>query len=72
MAKNENLHKAKDAKKDEFYTAYEDIQAEVNHYEDKFKGREPAAPLVAPHIFSSAGHILKNRRFSKMSAVENI
>ena len=33
MAKNENLHKAKDAKKDEFYTQYEDIQNELNHYE---------------------------------------
>ena len=32
MAKNENLHKAKDAKKDEFYTQYEDIQNELNHY----------------------------------------
>ena len=35
MAKNENLHKAKDAKKDEFYTQYEDIQNELNHYEQR-------------------------------------
>ena len=39
MAKNSGLSKAKDAKKDEFYTAYEDIQVEINHYEDKFKGK---------------------------------
>lgn len=39
MAKNENLHKAKDAKKDEFYTQYEDIQNELNHYERHFKGK---------------------------------
>lgn len=39
MAKNENLHKAKDAKKDEFYTQYEDIQNELNHYEPHFKGK---------------------------------
>ncbi|MEG0835840.1 MAG: adenine-specific methyltransferase EcoRI family protein [Christensenellaceae bacterium] len=39
MAKNENLHKAKDAKKDEFYTQYDDIQSEINHFEDKFKGK---------------------------------
>jgi len=38
MAKNAGLSKARDAKKDEFYTAYEDIQAEMNHYEEKFKG----------------------------------
>ena len=39
MAKNEGLSKAKDAKKDEFYTTYEDIQLEINHYEDKFRGK---------------------------------
>ena len=39
MAKNENLHRAKDAKKDEFYTQYEDIQNELNHYEKHFKGK---------------------------------
>ena len=39
MAKNENLHKAKDAKKDEFYTQYEDIQNELNHYEQHFQGK---------------------------------
>lgn len=39
MAKNEGLSKAKGAKKDEFYTAYEDIQVEMNHYEAKFRGK---------------------------------
>lgn len=39
MVKNTGLAKAKDAKKDEFYTTYEDIQAEINHYEEKFKGK---------------------------------
>ena len=39
MAKNENLHRAKDAKKDEFYTQYEDIQNELNHYEQHFQGK---------------------------------
>ena len=39
MAKNENLHKAKEAKNDEFYTQYDEIQQELNHYEDKFKGK---------------------------------
>ena len=39
MAKNENLHKAKVAKKDEFYTQYEDIQNDLNHYEQHFKGK---------------------------------
>ena len=39
MAKNAGLQAANKAKKDEFYTAYEDIQLEMNHYEDKFKNK---------------------------------
>ena len=31
MAKNENLHKAKEAKNDEFYTQYDEIQQEAIH-----------------------------------------
>ena len=36
---NSNLHAAKDAKKDEFYTQLEDINAEMVHYENQFKGK---------------------------------
>ena len=39
MSKNGNLHKAKENKNDEFYTQYEDIQKELNHYEQHFKGK---------------------------------
>ena len=39
MSANANLHKAKDAKNDEFYTRLEDINEEMNHYEDKFRGK---------------------------------
>lgn len=39
MARNEGLSKAKNAKKDEFYTQYEDIQNELNHYEKHFNGK---------------------------------
>ena len=39
MAKNAGLSKAKSAKQDEFYTQYEDIQSELNHYEKHFKGK---------------------------------
>lgn len=31
MAKNDNLHKAKDAKNDEFYTRIEDVAEELRH-----------------------------------------
>lgn len=39
MAKNNNLHKAKRAKKDEFYTRYQDIANEMEHYRQHFKGK---------------------------------
>lgn len=37
--KNTNLHKAKRNKKDEFYTQLEDIEKELKHYRDHFKGK---------------------------------
>ena len=36
---NENLHKAKVAKNDEFYTRLEDIEKELEHYRNHFKGK---------------------------------
>ena len=40
MAKNNtNLSKARKAKNDEFYTRYEDIENEVQHYADELKGQ---------------------------------
>ena len=34
-----DLHKAKSGKKDEFYTQLEDIELEMKHYKDHFKGK---------------------------------
>ena len=39
MRSNSNLHKAKKAKNDEFYTRLEDIEKELTHYEGQFKGK---------------------------------
>lgn len=39
MAKNSNLHAAKTAKNDEFYTQLVDIENELKHYKDHFKGK---------------------------------
>jgi hypothetical protein len=39
MAKNANLHSAKRAKNDEFYTQLSDIEKEIAHYKDFFKGK---------------------------------
>lgn len=36
---NSDLHNAKEAKADEFYTQLSDIQAEMGHYVDKFKDK---------------------------------
>ena len=36
---NTTLIAAKTAKKDEFYTRYEDIEAELKHYPDQFRGK---------------------------------
>ena len=39
MAKNDNLHKAKDAKNDEFYTRIKDVAEELRHYKKHFAGK---------------------------------
>lgn len=41
MAKsnNNNLQRAKDSKKDEFYTRLEDIEKELKHYREHFRGK---------------------------------
>lgn len=39
MSKNSNLHNAKNAKNDEFYTQYEDIEKEVVNYKEHLKGK---------------------------------
>ena len=39
MSKNANLHSAKRAKNDEFYTQLEDVALELRHYWPHFKGK---------------------------------
>lgn len=36
---NKNLHKASQEKKDEFYTQLVDIENELKHYKDQFRGK---------------------------------
>jgi hypothetical protein len=36
---NKNLHKAKNARNDEFYTQLSDIEKEMRHYKDQFRGK---------------------------------
>lgn len=39
MAKNTNLHKAKESKNDEFYTQFNDVANELKHYKHHFKDK---------------------------------
>ena len=39
MAKNSNLHNAKSAKNDEFYTQLTDVAKELMHYKEHFRGK---------------------------------
>ena len=39
MANNKDLNKAKEGKKDEFYTQLEDIEKEMRHYREYFRGK---------------------------------
>jgi hypothetical protein len=36
---NKNLHSAKKGKNDEFYTQLEDIERELKHYKEHFRGK---------------------------------
>ena len=40
MANNSNLHAAKTAKNDEFYTQLSDVEKEMKHYKDFFRGKK--------------------------------
>lgn len=41
---NGHLHNAKKKKNDEFYTRYEDVEKEVNHYWEQLKGKVVYCP----------------------------
>ncbi len=52
MAKslNNNLHKAKEGKNDEFYTELNDIEKELRHYKEHFKGKTVFCNCDDPRI----------------------
>lgn len=47
---NKNLNKAKDAQKDEFYTQLADIENELRHYKEHFKGKTVLCNCDDPRI----------------------
>ena len=64
MAKNSNLGQAKQAKNDEFYTQYSDIQKEVNAYieynPDVFRGKTILLPCDDPEWSNFTKFFAKN------------
>ena len=47
---NKNLNKAKEAKKDEFYTQLEDINNEQRHYREHLRGKTVLCNCDDPHV----------------------
>ena len=50
MSNNQNMHKAKTEKNDEFYTRIEDIESELEHYKDCFKGKTVLCNCDDPYV----------------------
>ena len=63
MAGNSSLHAAGIAKKDEFYTQYNDIQSELNHYEKHFKGKTVFCNCDDPFESNFCKFFLRNFNF---------
>jgi hypothetical protein len=49
-AQNKNLHKAKQGKNDEFYTQLCDIENELRHYKEHFRGKTVLCNCDDPRI----------------------
>jgi len=61
MAKNtnSNLERAKKQKKDEFYTRLEDIERELAHYKEHFKGKTVLCNCDDPRISNFFHYFLR-------------
>ncbi|WP_282675548.1 adenine-specific methyltransferase EcoRI family protein [Lactococcus cremoris] len=60
MARVDAFNKGKFNKDDEYYTRYEDIQTELNHYEDYFKGKTVLCNCDDPFESAFCKFFLKN------------
>ena len=58
--KNTNLQKAKNTKNDEFYTTYETIESEVNHYVPHFYGKTVLCNCDDPFESNFCKYFLRN------------
>lgn len=60
---NKNLNKAKEAKKDEFYTQLEDINNEVRHYREHFRGKTVLCNCDDPRVSNFFKYFAYNFEF---------
>lgn len=60
MAKNTNLGQAKKAKKDEFYTQLTDIEKELRHYKDHFRGKTVLCNCDDPKVSNFFVYFVRN------------
>lgn len=67
---NANLTAAKEAKNDEFYTQLPDIQAELSHYPDKFRGKRVFCNCDDPFESNFVKYFLMN--FNRLGLKELI
>jgi hypothetical protein len=59
-AKNSDLHKAKVARKDEFYTQLSDIERELRYYEGHFQGKVVYCNCDDPHESNFFNYFVRN------------
>lgn len=60
---NKNLNKAKEAKKDEFYTQLEDINNELRHYREHFRGKTVLCNCDGPRVSNFFKYFAYNFEF---------
>ncbi len=63
---NKNLNAAKEAKKDEFYTQLEDINNELRHYREHFRGKTVLCNCDDPRVSNFFTYFAYNFEFLGM------
>ena len=65
-AQNNNLHQAKKAKKDEFYTQLPDIERELAHYKKHFRGKVVLCNCDDPRVSNFYDYFSRNFEFLEL------
>ncbi|MDD9858643.1 MAG: adenine-specific methyltransferase EcoRI family protein [Gammaproteobacteria bacterium] len=65
-ARNKNLNRAKAARKDEFYTQLPDIERELAHYQDHFRGKVVLCNCDDPRVSNFFNYFSRNFEFLQL------